>query len=106
VSPRVRVCSRAVTFRFLRAALLSTLLAACSGPTVSPDAGPDAPTTCARDADCDDGRFCNGAERCAPASSAADERGCAPAEAPPCSIKGCDEALDRCTECDDDMDGD
>jgi hypothetical protein len=31
---------------------------------------------CATDADCDDGRNCNGHERCAPRSAGADARGC------------------------------
>jgi len=31
---------------------------------------------CATDADCDDGRACNGRERCAPRSPGADARGC------------------------------
>jgi hypothetical protein len=32
--------------------------------------------TCAADSDCDDGRACNGRERCAPRSPGADARGC------------------------------
>ncbi|MGO9933666.1 MAG: hypothetical protein ACLPV8_17895 [Steroidobacteraceae bacterium] len=32
--------------------------------------------TCSSDADCDDGRACNGRERCAPRSRGADSRGC------------------------------
>jgi hypothetical protein len=32
--------------------------------------------TCATDADCDDGRACNGRERCVPRSPGADARGC------------------------------
>ena len=92
--------------RLFRIALASTLAAACSGPAVPADGGPDALVTCARDADCDDGRFCTGVERCAPESSAADGRGCAPAEAPPCAIAICNEALDRCDGCEDDLDGD
>lgn len=32
--------------------------------------------TCASDSDCDDGRACNGRERCAPRSPGADARGC------------------------------
>jgi len=32
--------------------------------------------TCAGDSDCDDGRACNGRERCAPRSPGADARGC------------------------------
>jgi hypothetical protein len=32
--------------------------------------------TCANDSDCDDGRACNGRERCAPRSPGADARGC------------------------------
>jgi hypothetical protein len=32
--------------------------------------------SCLTDADCDDGRACNGRERCAPRAAGADERGC------------------------------
>jgi len=32
--------------------------------------------TCISDADCDDGRSCNGVEHCAPRAAGADERGC------------------------------
>ena len=35
-----------------------------------------AASTCLTDADCDDGRTCNGPERCAPHSTDADARGC------------------------------
>jgi hypothetical protein len=35
-----------------------------------------AAATCRTDADCDDGRACNGRERCAPHSAGADARGC------------------------------
>ncbi len=35
-----------------------------------------AAVTCLTDADCDDGRTCNGRERCAPHSAGADARGC------------------------------
>lgn len=59
---------------------------------------------CTLSADCDDGAFCNGAETCVPSSSQADARGCV-AAASPCAVL-CDEALDRCGGCDDDLDGD
>lgn len=39
------------------------------------DAGPDG---CVSSADCDDGVWCNGMERCAPGTAGADPRGCAP----------------------------
>ncbi len=51
----------------------------------------------ATDARCDDGRFCNGAERCDA------DRGCLPGEAPlvddgiACTADACDEAADRVT---------
>ncbi len=91
-----------------RSAVLATLLAACSPPMTDADGGADAPATCARDADCDDGRFCNGIERCSPSSAAADALGCVPADSPPCAAAVCDEALDRCDVCADggDADGD
>ena len=58
------------------------LLAATLSGTVAADrevASEDvkeAQMTCAADADCDDGRMCNGAERCDPGNRTADSRGC------------------------------
>ena len=56
-----------------RISLLTAVLflSACDGGPADPDAGPDpdaATGACAADVDCDDGLFCNGAERCDPGS--------------------------------------
>ena len=52
---------------------------------------------CAVDADCGDDVFCDGAERCAPGATDADERGCVPATAGPCAAdEVCDEATSTC----------
>ncbi|MFO0650095.1 MAG: MopE-related protein [Polyangiales bacterium] len=67
---------------------------------------PDAPPRCGRDFQCDDGVFCNGAERCNPSDPAADARGCAPPDGPRCMTgQRCDERMGRClTMCE--LDGD
>jgi hypothetical protein len=67
------------------------------------DAGPSDAGTCLHDADCDDGLYCNGVERCAPTLS------CVVGTAPCMAMQTCDEAADRCvTGCDTggDADGD
>ncbi len=87
-------------------------LVACGGGSGggTGDGGADGAGICRMDADCDDGLFCNGAERCAPDDPAADERGCIEAEAGPCSgDQRCDEGGDACLascEVDPDADGD
>jgi len=64
------------------------------------DAGDTGPALCASDAACDDGLFCNGAERCAPDDPTADILGCASATSPCLDGQTCDEAEARCiTEC-------
>jgi len=64
---------------------------------------------CTSNAECDDGRFCNGAEQCAPSDPLADFDGCLPEE-PPCSgDQFCDDVADTCSAegCDQpDRDGD
>ncbi|UJR82608.1 putative metal-binding motif-containing protein [Sandaracinus amylolyticus] len=77
-------------------------LAACGQPEQDVDASTqddtDARVECASDAECSDGRFCNGVERCAPRGAGADARGCVPAAEPACAIgQACDEDADRCT---------
>ncbi len=63
--------------------------------------------TCQRDADCSDGSFCNGIERCAPGTPGQDVNGCIPPPGPPCSAgQTCDEANDRCVFACVDADGD
>ena len=54
---------------------------------------------------CDDGTYCNGAERCAPADPAANAAGCVPG-APPCGDGACVEAERRCEGGCADVDGD
>jgi alpha-tubulin suppressor-like RCC1 family protein len=91
---------------------------ACTGDTScgGRDSGPsDQPISllamqrCAIDRDCDDGVFCNGAERCSITQdddAGADSRMgiCQPAAALPCPTQACDEASQRC-DCDADGDG-
>ncbi len=91
--------------------ILALALTACDGTPPPADAGPA--MSCASDEDCDDGVFCNGAERCLGVGAApeADARGCAAPEALPCEgdAERCFELLGRCgTDCDvtRDADGD
>ncbi len=51
---------------------------------------------CTADIDCSDGVFCNGEERCAPASDMADANGCIPATEPCGSDETCDEDARMC----------
>lgn len=68
----------------------------------------DAPWICDDDRSCDDGVFCNGAERCRPGDPTADRGGCAPAIGTACTEgRTCREAARAClTECDLDDDAD
>ncbi len=78
---------------------LGVALFACATTEVSdpPDAArPDSSTSCARDAECDDGRFCNGSEQCRPDAAEADARGCVPAVTPCAATQTCDETADAC----------
>ncbi|MGE0785691.1 MAG: putative metal-binding motif-containing protein [Sandaracinaceae bacterium] len=59
------------------------------------DAGP-LTGHCFADADCQDGRFCNGVEICASGSPSADEHGCAPGTPPCTGDEQCVEAMDMC----------
>jgi len=73
------------------------LLGACGG---SGGGEPDATTGCADDAECDDGLFCNGQERCVGSI-------CVPTPSCVSDLQTCDEALDRCfTDCDATADAD
>ncbi len=106
-----------VRSRWLSACLLAwvaLVLASChSAEPGASDAGPDAlvrpadvvadgpadapPLRCTRDAECADGLYCNGVERCLPGDPAADARGCvAPAAAACMAGQTCDEAADAC----------
>ena len=95
----------------IRLLCLASLVACSTPPTTPPEdasAGLDARTQCAADDDCDDGAFCNGAERCAPLAIGADESGCIAAPEPACrATQTCVEADDACqTECDVESDAD
>lgn len=88
------------------------VLAACSTPDLPlSDAGwvdtgvtvTVPPPPCERASDCDNGRFCDGVERCEPGAPGADRRGCV-AGTSPCT-ESCNEEEDRCGECVD-RDGD
>jgi hypothetical protein len=52
--------------------------------------------SCIADADCDDGRFCNGRERCLPSEGGADIHGCVQLPAPCQAGQTCDEANAVC----------
>ena len=68
------------------------------------DAAVDGPVACVVDRDCEDDRFCNGVERCAPTEPGADARGCL---VTPACAGACDEDADRCaTACEIDADAD
>jgi len=70
--------------------------AACACESPLRDSG----AMCRVDADCGDGTFCNGAERCAPSASGADARGCVAAAASACAAgENCDEAAAACRPC-------
>ena len=73
------------------------------------DADHDSGPPCAQDEDCDDGVFCNGAERCDPTAVGADVRGC-DSGLPRClDGQHCEESERAClTDCDlnSDADGD
>lgn len=106
-----------VSVRLLFGIAVSLALVGCDGATTPSDGGRDASMrldaseveVCERDTDCDDGVFCNGAERCAPGGL--DETGCAVGVAPCDAAQFCSEELDRCLAAgcespNDDRDGD
>ncbi len=65
------------------------LLDACAPELGRPDASlEDGMGTCRSAADCDDGDFCNGLERCAPSEATADLEGCVDGRAP-CATSTC-----------------
>lgn len=90
--------------------VLPSLVVGCEATEASTDGNaPDAGgNVCQQNEDCDDGRFCNGVEECAPLSASADARGCAPAANVRCRPgQVCSEANDSCqTECDVTLDAD
>ncbi len=88
-----------------RAALVCIFLVAIAcGP---PESGNDAASLCTSDAQCDDGAFCNGVERCAPSEAVADDDGCVRPNVSSCAVsETCDEVNDRCLASCADADGD
>ncbi|MDH5491568.1 MAG: putative metal-binding motif-containing protein, partial [Myxococcales bacterium] len=96
--------------------LLAFAASACGGDGATPadagggDAARDAWSGCSSPIECDDGLFCNGAERCMPGASGAGADGCLAAESSPClPSQRCDESSARCLsdcELDPDADGD
>src|SRR5687767_11836059 len=77
-----------------------------------PDAAVDAPPPCLADDECDDGLFCNGAERCAPGTTGAGADGCVAGEpelcddADECTVDTCDEDTQDCRNAARDLDAD
>ncbi|MCB9613996.1 MAG: hypothetical protein H6722_16270 [Sandaracinus sp.] len=70
----------------------------------APDGGSDASVpVCSAASECDDGRFCNGEERCEPGASGANAFGCVEGDAP---CMRCDEDTDTCRGCDVEPDAD
>jgi len=90
--------------------LAGSLVAACGGPPVAEDAGAadanvDAAPACRVDADCNDGLFCDGVERCVGAVCVSGTRvRCDDGVA--CTIDACIESLSRCVFSVPDLDGD
>ena len=80
----------------------AALVVACGPAEMPVDGGVDGGGGgggCVANDECDDGVFCNGAERCDPSAAGADARGCAAGTAP-CATDRCDEAADECsTDC-------
>lgn len=101
------------TSRLALGLLAWVALSACGDDGVSPtpdaaptDAGTDTgplPAECEDDADCDDGAYCNGPERCVRDDSG--DRACVRGSAP-CVAAECDEAMDACLRPCPDEDGD
>ncbi len=87
--------------------MLATAGGGCSDAPPATSLPTDAGSrVCTRDVECDDGRYCNGSERCVTAGDGG-ARGCA-AGVPPCAGAGtiCSETTDRCVTPCGDADGD
>ncbi len=87
------------TVMAVTAVMATTSIGGCGGGSpVVVDAGPQTPLQCVADAQCDDGLFCNGVERCAPSVAGADARGCLAAPSGRClPSQTCDETAQACT---------
>ena len=79
-------------------AVLALVVGGCGDDDGGIDAGPgtDGAAMCGTDADCDDGLFCNGTERCAPEAEGADGFGCVRVDPPCLEGQRCDEGADEC----------
>ncbi|MCB9659516.1 MAG: hypothetical protein H6726_17860 [Sandaracinaceae bacterium] len=87
--------------------LIASLAAGCGdGEAQSADQGHESASVCGQHADCDDGQFCNGPERCLPASADADPRGCVLGTPPCLAGQTCDETDHCITNCSLDSDAD
>jgi len=106
-TPSVGAGARALAVLFACAASIGCDDGDGSSPADPPDGGP-LPDVCVGDADCDDGAFCNGLERCVPGRMDADARGCVAATEPACrGLRVCDEEVDTCVvDCDVEPDND
>src|SRR5262245_36996201 len=88
----------------LCAVLVSSLASCGGGVSDVPEhdagndlGGGDAAAPCTSDSQCDDGAYCNGAERCMAGAMGADARGCVSATMLPCMAPMvCDEATHTC----------
>ncbi len=92
--------------RLATLSIVALLLAACGDDTMDV---PDGATMCVSDADCSDGLFCTGLERCDPTSVDADGRGCVSGGDPCFTGQECSETEARCVTVDcsrGDVDGD
>lgn len=81
---------------------------ACDAPAVPDAGGLDASSRCSSDAQCSNGVFCDGTERCRPRDPSADASGCVSADSGACSDGAvCDEGARRCvSSCDSEPDAD
>ena len=103
--PRFRASLRRDAPRWVvLASFITAVLTGCDDPApVFPDIGPN---VCTSDAACDDGRFCNGSERCALGADGSNIFGCV-AGTPPCTaLETCDEVAQMCVGGCLDRDGD
>lgn len=88
-----------------RIAIFALVLAGCDTASTGTDGGgfdaatqPDGGSieVCTAHSECDDGVFCNGAERCIPGEPGADPRGCVLDDGACMPSQTCDEAAGRC----------
>lgn len=78
--------------------VMLVLTVSCTSRSSLDAAVEDGALPCRSAGDCDDERFCNGMERCDPASPEGDVLGCV-AGTPPCGTDTCDESGAGCSSC-------